>query len=661
MMAPKRLFGPLDLASEVGRFFRDKGNVARLQVSEDVAFDSPGWLDLGSIEVFPGDSGATNAVLQGAYHWTEPDEATMHSSLGGVLTKPDKSEGYNRSIGRVLDGIEFAKQRLGFLKPLFDAYRFAEFPYRRPVTIVSDTTGVQQGALDFVARFLSPCARIKIPAVVQMEILLRADNYFKARGKKKTGPGTVADHILSQGGQRTLLRLEADPDVEVERAHLVDPLRGIIFPASDPEEKALGLQDIHRSFADRLIFESARQHRTDANYGHPTYLLTSDQGLARMSTAEGLPALFFQSPKARFGRVLSGVQVHPFGSKLVSIPLLSVLWEFAVCFGAARLFFSDSDSIEVWAMGNEVSWQPFHCREDLLWVKISEVIQSGNDASSVGPVNSKLNKQESDTNLEESELSTSGSAGSYSVNPQKLIKIADYFRSHDRVEEAELGKAIGISIGPGLEEVKRFLEAGEFTIDGTRTDKMSDLIDALDQRDIARSLKLVSRVHSFSCFLETLKKKIVLKEKDVTKRAFEYYGALAEIFGQALKIPDDGLYWAARNPLPTEFASFALQAYRKLSSSGQDFVLTGAWLEELARSYGVHPLVAKMRLEEARASGLVNRYFEGSTPETSYERHKMLIFNSSGKLQVAKVGLYRGDFLSEHKQSVSIRVEEGRS
>ena len=82
-------------------------------------------------------------------------------------------------------------------------------PFRRSTTIVADTSGALQGGLDFVARHLHPAARVKVPAIVQMEIVNFADRFLSGRRATRTRPtDLLIDHLLSQGGQRVLLRLE---------------------------------------------------------------------------------------------------------------------------------------------------------------------------------------------------------------------------------------------------------------------------------------------------------------------------------------------------------------------------------------------------------------------------------------------------------------------
>ncbi len=59
---------------------------------------------------------------------------------------------------------------------------------------------------------------------------------------------------------------------------------------------------------------------------------------------------------------------------------------------------------------------------------------------------------------------------------------------------------------------------------------------------------------------------------------------------------------------------------------------------------------------------MLERYTEGSTPETQYERHNMATLEvSKGSATVREVNLYHGDFLIPGKASVSIRLEELRS
>ena len=113
-----------------------------------------------------------------------------------------------------------------------------QMPFRRSTTVVADTSGVLQGALDFVARYLHPAARVKVPAIAQMEIANQADRFLRIRRARKAKGHVreLMEHLTSQGGQRALLRLELHSDTEVERTYLLgDPLRSAFGKDSDPD------------------------------------------------------------------------------------------------------------------------------------------------------------------------------------------------------------------------------------------------------------------------------------------------------------------------------------------------------------------------------------------------------------------------------------------
>ena len=255
----------------------------------------------------------------------------------------------------------------GLQHPKFDPQSLEGMPFRRSTTLVADTSGAVQGGLDFVARHLHPVARVKVPAIVQMEIVNFAHRFLSGRHEKKTrSADLLIEHLLSQGGQRVLLRLELQADIEVERTFLLgDPLRSAFQSDRDPELSDLNLSVSIQAYIDRLILESARQHQAQANLGHKVQLLTSDQGLARMALAEGIVPLFFISVAAKdfFGRRLTGTTLDPFTGTLLETSIASLLWELATAFGSARLGTSDdSHSLTVSAIGEGLFLGPLIIR-----------------------------------------------------------------------------------------------------------------------------------------------------------------------------------------------------------------------------------------------------------------------------------------------------------
>ena len=361
-----------------------------LQVREDKCFRN-NWVTAGRIQLFPEPPLASaqetvtdmqrivEALRLGFFEWSVPSQSDLASDIESVLQQPPRNGFTATQRKKILDAtktVVHIAMRCGLAHPVFDALMLGHMQSRRPLSIVVDTNAVLQGGLDFFARHVTPRARIKVPALVHMEILNFCERYFSQRHKESYTPRMLVDHLNGQGGQRVLLRLETDRGVEFERPRLgADPLRGVVAPDSDAEDKNLGLQQIQRSFADRLILETAVQHRDQVGPEHPVMLLTADQGLARMAVAESIQPIFFDSNAVShlFGERLSGIGFVPFsmdGPRFHSVSLVDVLWEFAATFGASRLASDvDKTALEVVALGEDVAWQPYHSYEDLLWTR----------------------------------------------------------------------------------------------------------------------------------------------------------------------------------------------------------------------------------------------------------------------------------------------------
>src|SRR6516164_8809244 len=300
--------------------FEQSGNTTcGLGVSEERCFSGK-YLELGSIQLFPESerairdrSGAFfDAIRGGAFEWKVSKLDHVRTDLINLLgiEKPKRPNNAKEiathekaldRVSRALDSVGHIAVRLGLLHPQFDAGSIEDLPFRRATTIVADTSGIIQGALDFVARFLHPTARIKIPAVVHMEIVNQADRFLSMRRSYtvERSPSALLAHLISQGGQRALLRLDLQPDTEIERSAIFgDPLRNAFNRDTDEEFRDLNLSVPLRSYCDRLVLETARQHQAYSNPGHPVLILTSDQGLARMSLAEGIRPLYFRAVSA---------------------------------------------------------------------------------------------------------------------------------------------------------------------------------------------------------------------------------------------------------------------------------------------------------------------------------------------------------------------------
>ncbi len=348
----------LKFIAQIGK----NGEPFEISLGEDICFGRDKWVNVGAITLQPGGKYPENetrydeycAAKFGGFEWqllsSEKLNDNITNALGDLKNKDRVQKAFREGLQDVL-------RRTLLLWPIFDIQTIAKIPLQKPITVVTDTSAIHQGGLDFICRFLSPWVRIKVPAIVHMEIINQVDRYFATRResqkKKKPVVAALREHILSQGGQRTLLRLEFS-DAEIERGDLgADPLRGIVTPSSDPEDGNLKLQEIVRSFADRLILETARRFQTQVRPDHPLALITSDQGLARMTLAEGMDVFFFESrcfPKFD-GKKLTGSLFHPFSQKIYTVPLTDVLWELAVSFGCLRLQnYKTNQSLELWGI-----------------------------------------------------------------------------------------------------------------------------------------------------------------------------------------------------------------------------------------------------------------------------------------------------------------------
>jgi len=694
---------PDEAANDLARVLEHGAGHALLEVRDDKCFRTDEWLCVGDVTVHPSkemDDETGRAFIQaiqfGAYSWTLP---TFDTLLEDCLArfhkrtlKPEQQLTHTDKTRRALETVIHCAVRCGFLHPTFDAACVGEMPLPRPTTVVVDTSAILQGGLDFVVRFLYPMARIKIPAIAHMEVLNMADRYLKHRRcdeNKINVASALLDHVTSQSAQRVLLRLELQTETEIERPRLgADPLRGIVQPDSDSEDKALGLQIVQRSFADRLILETAIHHRDRLSPDHPIAVLTADQGLARMSLAEGVPAFFFCPPSMKniCGITLPATCFRPFVDDLLEaplfyIPLPTVVWELGYTFGSVRLITADgSSSVVIAAIGENLPWNPFHSRDDLLWSSIgvadepegAESKEAAQDDQSnearppLAPGTESVRKAfgKGKSNSKRS-VRRRTLTGAYRFSVESMVKLIMAFDRREVLRDQDGMRLVGLSTVKRYADLRNFLLAGEFV---EKNDKalikepsIDELIDAIKVLDTLKIDSLFRRIPSYSDFIAELAKSVPKPLHDIesiAKSAVPTYTSLAEMCCAALHIAGEGIVSTPTSPVPRDFVRFAVECYGRLRN-GEPYVLTGRWLEELAKSHGVHPVIARQRLDEAREAGLVKRYTEGSTPETQFERHQMTILEKQqGAPAVRTLNLYHGDFLIPGKASVSIRLEE---
>jgi hypothetical protein len=700
-----KLSTPKELDDAVARLFNTSSSCS-IQVCEETAFAGNNWFDLGKISIKCASHGPEElraAVRRGGFSWAVPivEDATQQLSelLGTAPLQGAQAEKAAGKVCRVMDSIATCSVRLGLTHPIFDPHALDQMPFRRPVTIVSDTSGTVQGGLSFVAQYLHPAARVKIPAIVHMEIVNFAERFFtNRRSSKPRRVDLLTDHVKSQAGQRILLKLELHSHTEVERTFLLgDPLRNAFQRDNDGELNELNLSGIIGAYADRLILEAARHHQAQVSPGHPVYLLTSDQGLARMALAEGLAPIFFKSIVASdfFGRQLAGSVLHPFTGELQTIPMTSVLWELATAFGSARLINQAGDAhVTVAAIGGDLSWAPYQSHADLLWTDSASVVEwpapappppryddmDTVSAASISPEPSvpsgafasqssrpKKTAQKRERAGKAAAVSTprqSGGPPLQRFNIDKLFKLVDALDDQQAMTEDEVIKLVGARNAAGIEEYRRFLisasavlaEAGEWRA----TDTTTQLAIALRSEDIPAVRYILGSAPSYAAIEQSMRDVPVGQPWDPTpfKRAATTYTSLADVTLLGCPIAGEGFYPTPNSPSVDEFASIALRRFNEIAS-GDQLAATGAWLEALVKSDGIHPEVARARLNDASARGLLRRLTEGSTTEVRFDNHAFQALRvRQGAPVVETVHLYRGDYLIPGKSSTSLRIED---
>lgn len=648
------------------------GEHLRLEVHEDTCFHPDTWVSVGTISLHPEVPGASlpedrkslldRAFGFGFFDWTIPGREYLAGELTRALAieVTDRNrERISKDISEAAKGVACSAIRCGLAHPAFDAIALSTMPFRSTVGVVMDTTAVLQGGLDFAARHLTPAAQLRVPAIVQMEILNFVDNYFKGRRKGNPSSRVLLDHVLSQTGQRALVRLGLAHQVERPRLG-AEPLRGIVQPDSDAEDKSLGLQRVQRSFADRLILETAVQRQKDVP-SHPVLLMTADQGLARMALGEGIEPIFFDADAAYdlLGCTLSGVTFKPFptiGNTVYTVSLGSVLWELAVAFGSARLIsIASGDSFEAAAIGRKLSWQPYHARDDLLWTKTRRS-NSGATAATVDRTKTSATDQAA--------LPSRTLSGAQVFSPRSMINL---MVALDRgpLSDDEGVAAARVKKVSTYRSYWRFLHAGGFAVKSEsrleKTKRLGSFVRSMASREFDEMRILLVEVPAFGRFLGSISVGTPLTQADseIHEDVFSPFCALAELCCAGVRFADTGVYATPKDPTPEAFSRFALDAYDSIRQGG-DYVLTGSWLDELARRFGIHPARARQRLAEAHQGGYIRRYVEGSTPETRYRKRNIHVLGfDSGTPVVQRVNLYYGDFLMPGRAAVSIRLSGG--
>ncbi len=657
-MNKPELRSPSQAEPDIAEIFRATPK-RTLEVSEERVFDKD-WLSLGDITLVTNqteDSALIKLVRRGGFEWQLPslDETIAKVvQLLNAKAKDDKRKVDDKhpKVRAAMDQVASIATRVGLIHPRFDPVAIEEMPFHQSTSVVADTSGVLQGALDFVARFLHPAARVKIPAITHMEIANMADRFLSIRRdhKQNSTPAYQASeltsHLTSQGGQRALLRLELRSDIEVERTYLLgDPLRAAFRKDRTLDLNHLDISSPIRSYADRLIVEAARHHQAQSGPAHLILLLTSDQGLARMARIEGVKLLYFAATKAAdvFGQRLAGQTFNPFSGYIQRIPLTALLWELATAFGSARLSGDDGRTFQVSALGEqELPWGSDHLEQDLLW-----------RTQQHSP--SKSRKQ-----IQPPARSVKRSTSPLRFDVERMFQLVCALDDHQEMLSATVEDVVRAN---GT-EYRRFLQSGQLIELADGVWKASSLLGYLsaDLRNerVEKVRKVLCEVPSFAAFAKRLGDLTTGNALDAvgSTRGLATYRTLCEVTLLCATVAKE-IYATPNVPEVAAFSRIALHHFSSLDQAGGGLVATGEWLESLIRDEGIHPEVARRLLDDASEAGLLRRSTEGSTTQLRFDdRIVHVLRTDSGLPIVVPIYLYRGDYLIPGKASVSLRIED---
>ena len=662
-----------DADSKIANF---AGESLEISAMEERAFGGRS-LPLGKIELkrltsnsatpTDGSDGRQLALVRdGTFEWTLPSVEETTAKLKELMPKVNDSD-----VRRALDLAANSVVRLGLVNPVFDPAAIEEMPFRRSSTVVSDTSGVLQGGLDFVVRHIHK-ARVKIPHIVQMEVRNLSNTFLRIRrdaaksgSNHKLAGKQLMSHLNSQGGERTLLRLEFQEDVEVERTYLLgDPLRSAFEQDREPALRGLNLSVPHKAYVDRLILEAARHHQAQSQPGHSVLLLTSDQGLARMTLAEGATPLYFRAVEAAdvFGRQLVGRPLDPFTGEPKPISLATILWELATAFGSARLC-GNRGTFTVSALGENLVWNPYHSKEDLLWCHVSITDPSG--ASSSPALHTDDDETVSSADASSKVAQSESRPVSYSrMNVNKLLTLICMLDDRQILTKSEVEDLLDLGTY-SISHYRRFLlSASCLAIEQShwRATQHLRAISAAarneDSKSLFETLCQAPSIDALATRASALAKGERLDLSDLGY-SIRTYRVLGEIMLLCASVGDE-IYPTLSRPEPAEFAEIALARYQALAD-GQGLVPVGRWLEAMIQHEAIHPEVARRLLEQTSETGLLRRSTEGSTIQTQFDRHMVHVLRVDEGVPAAKqIHLYRGDYLIPGKASVSLRIERAK-
>ena len=257
--------------------------------------------------------------------------------------------------------------------------------------------------------------------------------------------------------------------------------------------------------------------------------------------------------------------------------------------------------------------------------------------------------------------------GWYKFSPSKMLKFMGALVGQPSISRSDGAKTIGVQSADTFQKYERFLRSGNLAMISNDTIRATALLKA-HWPDIANGAPaalavLLESVPGFRTLHQYVAKTGNTTLSDagspVPRNARTNYFALGEAAGLWCSLGGEQLVATPTTPGPSDFSSLALDAYYRIrGNKDSEWVLSGEWLELLASDSGVHPIVVRSLLQQARDRGNLRVFAEGSTPDTRFDKHRIWVLRTSNETPyIDWAYLYRGDFLTPGTASVRIVLQ----
>ena len=341
-----------------------------------------------------------------------------------------------------------------------------------------------------------------------------------------------------------------------------------------------------------------------------------------MALAEGLHPLYFRATTAAafFGRRFAGTNFHPFSGALAFTSVANVLWELSTIFGSARLGANDQGRhVTVHAIGDALTWAPYHSHDDLLWLELPT--DDGADDRPPAPVPAARPTSAAPADVSAAHGpqpprvpadrrrggTATQTAVRYKYSVEGLIRLVDRLDTHRELALGNVMELLGVRTPSGLKDYRRFLQSGQAIILGDNTwtaaPSLSILAIALRNVDIPGVRATLREFPSYAALAQAIEQQAigVPIEPEVFGRAAATLTAWAELTGLGAHVHGTGFFATPTVPNDAAFAEVATTAFEGVRGDGR-WVATGRWLEQLIVRDGIHPNITRLRIQTASAA-----------------------------------------------------------